>query len=244
MSAAVTAGKSPNTNRPAPRISFLSSAPLSPFGRSPVASARIELLGRRRRTLSDRRPPTGRLSLDQPLVSLAAVDLAPDLTPPATLGSVKSTLVESQHHWSCIQELINTKLISSGLMKRLRRLMMILYELETVGSPLARDHLQVRPIFLSHTWSEVVGGRQKGRVYGLGAQGYAIEGSSSTSAFHDLSGAEESVSERVAALTREIEEMRKVQNEMQAELQSYRVQRRQEEEQRRTSQDSEDTPED
>ncbi|KAI0510831.1 hypothetical protein KFK09_011440 [Dendrobium nobile] len=82
-----------------------------------------------------------------------------------------------------------------------------------------------------HTWSEVVGGRQKGRVYGLGAQGYAIEGSSSTSAFHDVSGAEESVSERVAALTREIEEMRKVQNEMQAELQSYRVQRRQEEEQ-------------
>ncbi|KAI0504023.1 hypothetical protein KFK09_014970 [Dendrobium nobile] len=89
-----------------------------------------------------------------------------------------------------------------------------------------------------HTWSEVVDGRQKGRVYGLGAQGYAIEGSSSTSAFHDLSGAEESISERVAALTREIEEMRKVQNEMQAELQSYRVQRRQEEEQRRTSQDS------
>ncbi|KAI0502611.1 hypothetical protein KFK09_017566 [Dendrobium nobile] len=79
--------------------------------------------------------------------------------------------------------------------------------------------------------SEVVGGRQKGKVYGLGAQGYAIEGSSSTSVFHDLSGAEESVSERVAVLTREIEEMRKVQNEMQAELQSYRVQRRKEEEQ-------------
>ncbi|KAI0499506.1 hypothetical protein KFK09_017710 [Dendrobium nobile] len=86
------------------------------------------------------------------------------------------------------------------------------------------------------TWSEVVGGRQRGRVYGMGSQAFAIEGSSYTSAFHDPSGAEESVSERVAALTREIEEMkivqsreikemRKIQNEMQAELQSYRAEK-------------------
>ncbi|KAI0516653.1 hypothetical protein KFK09_009330 [Dendrobium nobile] len=86
------------------------------------------------------------------------------------------------------------------------------------------------------TWSEVVGGRQRGRVYGMGSQAFAIEGSSYTSAFHDPSGAEESVSERIAALTREIEEMkrvqsreieemRKVQNEMQAELQSYRAEK-------------------
>ncbi|KAI0530949.1 hypothetical protein KFK09_000498 [Dendrobium nobile] len=78
-------------------------------------------------------------------------------------------------------------------------------------------------IFEYHTWSEVVGGRQRGRVYGMGSQAFAIEGSSSTSAFHDPSGAEESVSEMVAALTREIEEMRRVQNEMQAELKSYRA---------------------
>ncbi|KAI0519860.1 hypothetical protein KFK09_007321 [Dendrobium nobile] len=44
-----------------------------------------------------------------------------------------------------------------------------------------------------HTWSEVVGGRQRGRVYGMGSQAFAIEGSSYTSAFHDPSGAEESV---------------------------------------------------
>ncbi|XP_028549683.1 uncharacterized protein LOC114579398 [Dendrobium catenatum] len=86
------------------------------------------------------------------------------------------------------------------------------------------------------TWSEVVGGRQRGRVYGMGSQTFAIEGSTYTSTFHDLSGAEESVSERVAALTREIEEMkrvqsreieemRKVQNEIQAELQSYRAEK-------------------
>ncbi|XP_028550090.1 uncharacterized protein LOC114579497 [Dendrobium catenatum] len=42
------------------------------------------------------------------------------------------------------------------------------------------------------TWSEVVGGRQRGRVYGMGSQAFAIEGSSYTSAFHDPSGAEES----------------------------------------------------
>ncbi|KAH0464661.1 hypothetical protein IEQ34_007447 [Dendrobium chrysotoxum] len=64
----------------------------------------------------------------------------------------------------------------------------------------------------------IVGGRQRGRVYGLGSQGYAIEGCSSTSAFYDPTGVEETVSQRVAALTKEIEEMRKVQNEMQAEL--------------------------
>ncbi|PKU68282.1 hypothetical protein MA16_Dca008763 [Dendrobium catenatum] len=89
-----------------------------------------------------------------------------------------------------------------------------------------------------HTWSDVVGGRQRGRIYGLGSQGYAYEGNSSTSAFYDLStGVEETVSQRVAALTGEIEEIRRVQNEMQAELQSYRVenQKKQEEEQRRTT---------
>ncbi|PKU60315.1 hypothetical protein MA16_Dca026062 [Dendrobium catenatum] len=96
-----------------------------------------------------------------------------------------------------------------------------------------------------HTWSDVVGGRHRGRIYGLGSQGYAYEGCSSTSTFYDPSGAEETVSQRVAALTREIEEMRRVQNEMQAELQSYRIEnhRKQEEEQRRTSRDSEDTTE-
>ncbi|KAH0449452.1 hypothetical protein IEQ34_020144 [Dendrobium chrysotoxum] len=73
-----------------------------------------------------------------------------------------------------------------------------------------------------HTWLDVVGGRQRGRVYGLGSQGYAYKKSSSTSAFYDASGAEEIVSQRVAALTREIEEMINVQNEMQAELRSYR----------------------
>ncbi|PKU76666.1 hypothetical protein MA16_Dca001271 [Dendrobium catenatum] len=48
-------------------------------------------------------------------------------------------------------------------------------------------------IYEYQTWSEVVGGRQRGRVYGMGSQAYAIEGSSSTSAFHNPSGAEESV---------------------------------------------------
>ncbi|KAI0494048.1 hypothetical protein KFK09_024179 [Dendrobium nobile] len=106
------------------------------------------------------------------------------------------------------------------------------------------------------TWSEVVGGRQRGRVYGIGSQAFAIEGSSYTSAFHDPSGAEESVSERVAALTREIEEMkrvqareieemRKAQNEMQAELQSYRAEKqRKKDQQEQPSADSEDTDDD
>ncbi|KAI0524810.1 hypothetical protein KFK09_004196 [Dendrobium nobile] len=90
----------------------------------------------------------------------------------------------------------------------------------------------------------------------MGSQVYAIEGSSYTSAFHDPSGAEESVSERVAALTREIkemkrvqsreiEEMRKIQNEMQAELQSYRAEKqRKKDQQEQPSVDSEDTNED
>ncbi|PKU87703.1 hypothetical protein MA16_Dca017763 [Dendrobium catenatum] len=90
----------------------------------------------------------------------------------------------------------------------------------------------------------------------MGSQAYAIEGSSSTSAFHDPSGAEESVSKRVASLTREIEEMRrvqsreieemrKVQNEMQTELQSYRVEnQRKKEQEEKPSPDSEDTAED
>ncbi|KAI0499759.1 hypothetical protein KFK09_017967 [Dendrobium nobile] len=107
-----------------------------------------------------------------------------------------------------------------------------------------------------HTWLDVVGGRQRGRVYGMGSQAFAIEGSSSTSAFHDPSGAEESVSERVTALTREveeirrvksreIEEMRKVQNEMQAELQSYRAKnQRKKEQEEQPSADSEDTAND
>ncbi|KAI0498034.1 hypothetical protein KFK09_021275 [Dendrobium nobile] len=107
-----------------------------------------------------------------------------------------------------------------------------------------------------HTWSEVVGGRQRGRVYGMGSQAFAIEGSSYTSAFYDPSGAEESVSERVAALTREIEEMkrvqareieemRKAQNEMQAELQSYRAgKQRKKDQQEQPSADSEDTDDD
>ncbi|XP_020678922.1 uncharacterized protein LOC110097050 isoform X2 [Dendrobium catenatum] len=95
------------------------------------------------------------------------------------------------------------------------------------------------------TWSEVVGGRQRGRVYGMGSQAFAIEGSSYTSAFHDPSGAEESVSERVAALTREIEEMKRVQNEMQAELQSYRAgKQRKKDQQEQPSADSEDTDDD
>ncbi|PKU71835.1 hypothetical protein MA16_Dca008365 [Dendrobium catenatum] len=90
----------------------------------------------------------------------------------------------------------------------------------------------------------------------MGSQAYAIEGSSYNSAFHDSNGAEESVSERVAALTREIEdmrrvqsreieEMRKVQNEIQAELQSYRVEnQRKKEQEEQPSPDSEDTAED
>ncbi|KAI0493791.1 hypothetical protein KFK09_023916 [Dendrobium nobile] len=106
------------------------------------------------------------------------------------------------------------------------------------------------------TWSEVVGGRQRGRVYSMGSQAFAIEGSSYTSAFHNPSGAEESVSERVAALTREIEEMkrvqareieemRKAQNEMQAELQSYRAgKQRKKDQQEQPSADSEDTDDD
>ncbi|PKU67363.1 hypothetical protein MA16_Dca016421 [Dendrobium catenatum] len=90
----------------------------------------------------------------------------------------------------------------------------------------------------------------------MGSQAYVIEGSSYTSAFHDPSGAEESVSKRVAALTREIEEMRrvqsreieemrKVQNEILAELQSYRVEnQRKNEQEEQLSPDSEDTAED
>ncbi|PKU74077.1 hypothetical protein MA16_Dca019796 [Dendrobium catenatum] len=90
----------------------------------------------------------------------------------------------------------------------------------------------------------------------MSSQAYAIEGSSYTSAFHDPSGAEESISERVAALTREIEEMRrvqsreieemrKVQNKMQAELQSYRVEnQRKNAQEEQPSPDSEDTTED
>ncbi|PKU62288.1 hypothetical protein MA16_Dca025347 [Dendrobium catenatum] len=90
----------------------------------------------------------------------------------------------------------------------------------------------------------------------MGSQAYAIEGSSYTSTFHDPSGAEEYVSERVAALTREIEEMRRVQsreieemrivqNEMQAELQSYRVEnQRKKEQEEQPSPDSEDIAED
>ncbi|XP_020695613.1 uncharacterized protein LOC110109062 [Dendrobium catenatum] len=45
--------------------------------------------------------------------------------------------------------------------------------------------------FEYHTWSDVVDGRQRGQIYGLGLQGYAYESSSSTSAFYDPSGAEE-----------------------------------------------------
>ncbi|PKU73761.1 hypothetical protein MA16_Dca020760 [Dendrobium catenatum] len=110
---------------------------------------------------------------------------------------------------------------------------MILYKLEKVGSPLARDHLQDRPTLLSIIHGQMLLVKDRGGIYVLGSQGYAYEVDSSTSAFYDPSGAEETVSQRVAALTREIEEMRRVQNEMQAELQSYRVenQRKQEEEQ-------------
>ncbi|PKU73909.1 hypothetical protein MA16_Dca021221 [Dendrobium catenatum] len=90
----------------------------------------------------------------------------------------------------------------------------------------------------------------------MGSQAYTIEGSSSTSAFHNPSGAEETVNERVAALTREIEEMRriqsreiekmrKVQNEMQAELQSYRVEnQRKKKQEEQPSPDNKDTVED
>ncbi|PKU59198.1 hypothetical protein MA16_Dca027305 [Dendrobium catenatum] len=39
--------------------------------------------------------------------------------------------------------------------------------------------------------ADIIGGRQRGRVYGLGSQGYAYEGSSPTSAFYDPSRAEE-----------------------------------------------------
>ncbi|KAL0906706.1 hypothetical protein M5K25_025221 [Dendrobium thyrsiflorum] len=97
-----------------------------------------------------------------------------------------------------------------------------------------------------HMWSEAVGGRQNGRVYGLGSQGYVIESSTSTSAFYDSSGVEETVSQRVATLTREIEKMRQIQAEMQAELRSYRVenQKKKEQEPVHESQGSEDTEDD
>ncbi|KAL0907467.1 hypothetical protein M5K25_021881 [Dendrobium thyrsiflorum] len=61
-----------------------------------------------------------------------------------------------------------------------------------------------------HTWLNIIGGRQRGK------------GNSSTSIFYDVSGAKETISQRVAALIKEIEEMRKIQNEMQVELRSYR----------------------
>ncbi|KAI0496376.1 hypothetical protein KFK09_022692 [Dendrobium nobile] len=95
----------------------------------------------------------------------------------------------------------------------------------------------------------------KGSSYGS-AHIFEYQICSYTSAFHDPSGTEESVSEKVAALTREIEEMRrvqsieieemrKVQNEMQAELQSYRVEnQRKKEQEEQPSPDSEDIIED
>ncbi|KAL0924511.1 hypothetical protein M5K25_005344 [Dendrobium thyrsiflorum] len=94
-----------------------------------------------------------------------------------------------------------------------------------------------------HTWSNVVGGRQRGRVYGLGSQDYAYEGNSSTLTFYDVIVAEETIS---AALTKEIEEIRKVQNEMQAKLQSYRDenQKKKEHEPTAESQGSKDTEDD
>ncbi|KAH0458272.1 hypothetical protein IEQ34_013587 [Dendrobium chrysotoxum] len=61
------------------------------------------------------------------------------------------------------------------------------------------------------TWSQAVGGMQHDRVYGLGSQAYAYEGQSSSGGSFSSSTQECLYTQQIAALTAELEQVRKAQ---------------------------------
>ncbi|KAH0449745.1 hypothetical protein IEQ34_020437 [Dendrobium chrysotoxum] len=69
------------------------------------------------------------------------------------------------------------------------------------------------------TWSQVVGGMQHGRVYGLGSQAYAYEGQTSSGCNFSYSTQESLYTQQITALTAELEHVRKAQADWQMQMQ-------------------------
>ncbi|KAH0464459.1 hypothetical protein IEQ34_007245 [Dendrobium chrysotoxum] len=69
------------------------------------------------------------------------------------------------------------------------------------------------------TWSQVVGGMQHGRVYGLGSQAYAYEGQASSGCSFSSSTQESLYTQQITALTAELEQVRKAQADWQMQMQ-------------------------
>ncbi|KAL0904352.1 hypothetical protein M5K25_026445 [Dendrobium thyrsiflorum] len=82
-----------------------------------------------------------------------------------------------------------------------------------------------------HTWSQAVGGVQHGRVYGLGSQAYTYEWQTSGSSSFSPSTQESLYTQQIAALTAELEQVRKSQADwlMQMQQQQAEMQRQQDE---------------
>ncbi|KAH0467786.1 hypothetical protein IEQ34_002819 [Dendrobium chrysotoxum] len=74
------------------------------------------------------------------------------------------------------------------------------------------------------TWSQAVGGIQHGRVYGLGSQAYAYEGQSSSGGSFSSSTQESLYTQQIAALTAELEQVRKAQANWQMQMQQQQMQ--------------------
>ncbi|KAH0433812.1 hypothetical protein IEQ34_026943 [Dendrobium chrysotoxum] len=68
------------------------------------------------------------------------------------------------------------------------------------------------------TLSQAVGGMQYGRVYGLGSQAYAYEGQSSSGGSFSSSTQESLYTQQIAALTAELEQVRKAQANWQMQM--------------------------
>ncbi|KAH0435231.1 hypothetical protein IEQ34_026641 [Dendrobium chrysotoxum] len=77
------------------------------------------------------------------------------------------------------------------------------------------------------TWSQAVGGMQHGRVYGLGSQAYAYEGQSSSGGSFLSSTHESLYTQQIAALTAELEQVRKAQADWQMQMQQQQMQMQQ-----------------
>ncbi|KAH0466125.1 hypothetical protein IEQ34_006228 [Dendrobium chrysotoxum] len=74
------------------------------------------------------------------------------------------------------------------------------------------------------TWSQAIGGMQHGRVYGLGSQAYAYEGQSSSGGSFSSSTQESLYTQQIAALTAELEQVRKAQADWQMQMQQQQIQ--------------------
>ncbi|KAI0493355.1 hypothetical protein KFK09_027632 [Dendrobium nobile] len=71
-----------------------------------------------------------------------------------------------------------------------------------------------------HIWSQVIGGMQYGRVYGLGSQAQAYEGMTSTGSSFAASSHESLYNQQISALQAELEQVRKSQADWQVQLQA------------------------